>query len=55
MASGAGYVSATQGGTALGAEWTGNGYVVEATNDVLNVFDASGHSVLPDNTATNIV
>jgi hypothetical protein len=33
----------------------GNGYVVEAVNDVLNVFDTGGHSVLPDNTATNIV
>jgi len=34
----------------------GNGYVVEAVNDVLNVFSAStGQSVLPDNTATNIV
>src|SRR3954468_14405554 len=33
----------------------GNGYVVEAVNDVLNVFDSSGHSVLPDNTSTNIV
>ena len=33
----------------------GNGYVVEATNDVLNVFNTSGQSVLPDNTATNIV
>ena len=33
----------------------GNGYVVEAVNDVLNVFDTSGTSVLPDNTATNIV
>jgi len=33
----------------------GNGYVVEAVNDVLNVFDASGQSVLPNNTATNIV
>jgi len=33
----------------------GNGYVVEAVNDVLNVFDTSGQSVLPDNTATNIV
>ena len=34
----------------------GNGYVVEAVNDVLNVFSAStGASVLPDNTATNIV
>jgi hypothetical protein len=34
----------------------GNGYVVEAVNDVLNVFHAStGQSALPDNTATNIV
>src|SRR5437868_11529445 len=33
----------------------GNGYVLEAVNDVLNVFNASGQSVLPDNTATNIV
>ncbi len=34
----------------------GNGYVVEAVNDVLNVFDAaSGASALPDNTAANIV
>jgi hypothetical protein len=33
----------------------GNGYVVEAVNDVINVFDQSGKSVLPDNTATNIV
>jgi hypothetical protein len=33
----------------------GNGYVVEAVNDVLNVYNASGQSVLPDNTATNIV
>jgi hypothetical protein len=34
----------------------GNGYVVEAVNDVLNVYSAStGESVLPDNTATNIV
>ena len=33
----------------------GNGYVVEAVNDVLNVYDTSGQSVLPDNTATNIV
>jgi hypothetical protein len=34
----------------------GNGYVVEAVNDVFNVYDAStGASVLPDNTATNIV
>jgi hypothetical protein len=34
----------------------GNGYVVEAVNDVLNVYNAStGASALPDNTATNIV
>ncbi len=33
----------------------GNGFVVEAVNDVMNVFDTSGNSVLPDNTATNIV
>jgi hypothetical protein len=33
----------------------GNGYVVEAVNDVLNVFNAGGQSVLPDNTAANIV
>src|SRR5437868_5840438 len=33
----------------------GNGYIVEAVNDVLNVFNTSGQSVLPDNTATNIV
>jgi hypothetical protein len=34
----------------------GNGYVVEAVNDVLNVFSAAtGQSLLPDNTATNIV
>jgi hypothetical protein len=34
----------------------GNGYVVEAVNDVFNVFNAaSGTSALPDNTATNIV
>src|SRR3954454_22837392 len=33
----------------------GNGYVVEAVNDVLNVFDSSGRSVLPDNTSTNVV
>ena len=33
----------------------GNGYVVEAVNDVLNVYNESGQSVLPDNTATNIV
>ncbi|MFL5950927.1 MAG: hypothetical protein ACJ74M_04910 [Gaiellaceae bacterium] len=33
----------------------GNGYVVEAVNDVLNVYDTAGHSALPDNTSTNIV
>ena len=33
----------------------GNGYVIEAVNDVLNIFSTSGQSVLPDNTATNIV
>jgi hypothetical protein len=33
----------------------GNGFIVEAVNDVMNVFNASGASVLPDNTATNIV
>jgi hypothetical protein len=34
----------------------GNGYVVEAVNDVFNVFSAAtGESLLPDNTATNIV
>lgn len=33
----------------------GGGYVVEAVNDVLNVFNTSGQSQLPDNTATNIV
>jgi hypothetical protein len=33
----------------------GNGYELEAVNDVLNIFDASGQSALPDNTATNIV
>jgi hypothetical protein len=33
----------------------GNGYVVEAVNDVLNVFNTSGVSQLPDNTTTNIV
>src|SRR5882762_4402635 len=33
----------------------GNGYVLEAVNDVLNVYDTAGVSVLPDNTATNIV
>src|ERR671935_281506 len=34
----------------------GNGYVVEAVNDVFNVYSAAtGASALPDNTATNIV
>jgi hypothetical protein len=33
----------------------GNGHVLEAVNDVLNVFDTTGQSQLPDNTATNIV
>src|SRR5689334_23432025 len=33
----------------------GNGYVLEAVNDVLNVYNQGGESVLPDNTATNIV
>ena len=33
----------------------GNGYVVEMVNDVMNVYNSSGASVLPDNTATNIV
>jgi hypothetical protein len=33
----------------------GNGKVVEAVNDVFNVYDTAGHSLLPDNTATNIV
>jgi hypothetical protein len=33
----------------------GNGFVLEAVNDVLNVYNSSGESLLPDNTATNIV
>lgn len=33
----------------------GNGYVVESVNDVLNVFNESGTSLLPNNTPTNIV
>jgi hypothetical protein len=33
----------------------GGGYELEAVNDVLNIFNASGASLLPDNTATNIV
>jgi len=33
----------------------GNGFVVEVVNDVFNVYNTSGQSVLPDNTATNVV
>jgi hypothetical protein len=33
----------------------GNGFVLEAVNQVLNIYNAAGQSVLPDNTATNIV
>jgi hypothetical protein len=33
----------------------GNGYVIEVVNDVLNIYNTSGQSVLPNNTATNIV
>jgi len=33
----------------------GNGYELEVVNDVMNVFNSSGASVLPNNTATNIV
>jgi hypothetical protein len=33
----------------------GNGYVFEAINDVVNIYNGSGQSVLPDNTAGNIV
>ena len=33
----------------------GNGFELEAINDVLNIYNAAGQSVLPDNTATNIV
>lgn len=33
----------------------GNGYELEAVNDVLNIYNSAGQSVLPDNTATNIV
>jgi hypothetical protein len=33
----------------------GNGYVLEAVNDVLNIYNESGQSVLPDNTSANIV
>ncbi len=33
----------------------GNGFVLETVNDVINIFNTSGQSVLPDNTATNTV
>jgi hypothetical protein len=33
----------------------GNGQVVEVVNDAFNVYDTSGNSLLPDNTAGNIV
>ena len=33
----------------------GNGYVFEAVNDVVNIYNEAGQSVLPDNTSTNIV
>jgi hypothetical protein len=33
----------------------GNGFVLEVVNDVLNIFNTSGQSALPDNTASNIV
>jgi hypothetical protein len=33
----------------------GNGFIVEPVNDVFNVFNSSGNSVLPDNTAANVV
>src|SRR5437867_3120797 len=33
----------------------GNGYVIEAVNSVVNIFNTAGQSVLPDNTATNRV
>jgi hypothetical protein len=33
----------------------GNGYVLESVNDVLNIYNESGQSVLPDNTSSNIV
>jgi hypothetical protein len=33
----------------------GNGYVLEAVNEVLNIYNEAGQSVLPDNTSTNIV
>jgi hypothetical protein len=33
----------------------GNGFVLETTNDVINIFNPAGQSVLPNNTATNVV
>ncbi|NUQ32818.1 MAG: hypothetical protein HOP99_08400, partial [Dermatophilaceae bacterium] len=33
----------------------GGGHVVEAVNDVFNVYDSAGASQLPNNTATNVV
>ena len=33
----------------------GGGFVVEAVNDVFNVYNAAGQSLLPDNTASNTV
>jgi hypothetical protein len=33
----------------------GGGHVVEAVNDVFNVYDTTGASQLPDNTASNVV
>jgi hypothetical protein len=33
----------------------GKGYELEVVNNVLNIYNTSGQSVLPDNTATNIV
>ena len=33
----------------------GNGFELEVINDVVNIYNGSGASVLPDNTATNIV
>ena len=33
----------------------GNGFELEAINDVLNIYNTTGQSVLPDNTPTNIV
>ena len=33
----------------------GRGYVMEVVNDALNVYNAEGQSVLPDNTVTNVV